>query len=153
MLDLIMCVILIIKDGCLAIWSVSGFPHRMGSSDSSLSYWSRNVLARKKMTPEATNRNPATEAIAMPTTSGSDTYSSQCSPLYHQFSPTRHLRWRWICQQCPKIISTQNWYNDQKHTLLFRLFKHSGNTRRTKCYRTYPSSVLYFVLNDYSVLT
>lgn len=43
------------------------------------------------MTPEATSRNPATEATAMPTTSGSDTYSSQCSPRYHQFSPTRHL--------------------------------------------------------------
>lgn len=69
----------------------TGSPHRMGSSDSSLSYWSRNVLARKKMTPEATNRKPATEAMAIPTTSGSDTYSSQCSPRYHQFSPTRHL--------------------------------------------------------------
>ncbi len=79
------------------VWTfihMSGFPHRMGSSDSSLSYWSRNVLARKKMTPEATKRNPATEAMAMPTTSGSDTYSSQCSPRYHQFSPTRHLRWQ-----------------------------------------------------------
>lgn len=29
--------------------------------------------------------------MAMPTTRGSDTYSSQCSPRYHQFSPTRHL--------------------------------------------------------------
>lgn len=27
----------------------------------------------------------------MPTTRGSDTNSSQCSPRYHQFSPTRHL--------------------------------------------------------------
>lgn len=69
----------------------SSSPHLMGSSDSSLSYWSLNVLAKKKMTPEATSRNPATEAMAMPTTSGSDTYSSQCSPRYHQFSPTRHL--------------------------------------------------------------
>lgn len=54
-------------------------------------YLSRRVLAKKKMTADATRRNPATEAIAIPTTSGSDTYSSQCSPLYHQFSPTRHL--------------------------------------------------------------
>ena len=87
---------LIIRDDCLCTWwYLSSIPHLMGSSDSSLSYWSRNVLARKKITPEATNRKPATEAIAMPTTSGSDTYSSQCSPRYHQFSPTRHLRWRW----------------------------------------------------------
>lgn len=75
--------------GCFSARVAS--PHRIGSSDSSLSYWSLNVLAKKKMTPEATSRNPATEAMAMPTTSGSDTYSSQCSPLYHQFSPTRHL--------------------------------------------------------------
>lgn len=107
----------IIKGKCWKVWpyGMSCFPHRMGSSDSSLSYWSRNVLARKKMTPEATNRNPATEAIAMPTTSGSDTYSSQCSPLYHQFSPTRHLKWRCkICQQCCKIIGSVIWYNDPK---------------------------------------
>lgn len=44
------------------------------------------------MTPEATNRKPVTDAMAIPTTSSSDTYSSQCSPLYHQFSPTRHLQ-------------------------------------------------------------
>lgn len=63
-----------------------------GSSESSVSYWSRRVLARKKITPDATRRNPATDAMAMPTTNGSDTYSSQCSPRYHQFSPTRHLK-------------------------------------------------------------
>lgn len=66
--------------------------YRKGSSESSVSYWSRRVLARKKITPDATRRNPATEAMAIPTTSGSDTYSSQCSPRYHQFSPTRHLK-------------------------------------------------------------
>lgn len=92
-------------------------PYRMGSSDSSLSYWSRNVLARKKMTPEATNRKPATEAIAMPTTSGSDTYSSQCSPLYHQFSPTRHLGMMLeIFQNCDNIFfqCSKN-KKDEKH--------------------------------------
>ncbi|KAG5852675.1 hypothetical protein ANANG_G00065110 [Anguilla anguilla] len=41
------------------------------------------VLAKKKITPEATSRNPATEAMAIPTTNGSDTYSSQCSPRWH----------------------------------------------------------------------
>lgn len=39
-------------------------------------------------------KKPATEARAMPTTRGSETNSSQCSPRYHQFSPTRHLRQR-----------------------------------------------------------
>lgn len=66
--------------------------HLSGSSVSSPSYCSRSVRARKKMIPAATIRKPATEAMAMPTTSGSETYSSQCSPRYHQFSPTRHLQ-------------------------------------------------------------
>lgn len=70
------------------------FAHRSGSSVSSSSYCSRSDLARKKMIPATTMRKPATEAIAMPTTSGSETYSSQCSPRYHQFSPTRHLQQR-----------------------------------------------------------
>lgn len=76
--------------------------YRTGSSVSSLSYWSLRVLARKKITPDATRRNPATDAMAMPTTSGSETYSSQCSPLYHQFSPTRHLQ----CRQTYKQTAT-----------------------------------------------
>lgn len=44
------------------------------------------------MIPAATARKPTTDAIAIPTTRGSETYSSQCSPRYHQFSPTRHLQ-------------------------------------------------------------
>lgn len=71
---------------------LDGVTYPCESSVSLFVYWSRRVLAKKKMTADATRRNPATEAIAIPTTSGSDTYSSQCSPLYHQFSPTRHLQ-------------------------------------------------------------
>lgn len=77
---------------------------RSGSSVSSPSYCSRSDLARKKMIPAATIRKPATEAMAMPTTSGSETYSSQCSPRYHQFSPTRHLRQR-SQVQFPKTLT------------------------------------------------
>lgn len=77
-------------------WKISShcfytFIYRSGSSESSLSYWSRSVLVRKKTTPAAMSRKPATELMAMLTTRGSETYSSQCSPRYHQFSPTRHL--------------------------------------------------------------
>lgn len=81
------------------IWMCVCYKHslyRKGSSESSVSYWSLRVRASKKMTPDATKRKPATDAMAMPTTSGSDTYSSQCSPRYHQFSPTRHLKWQWV---------------------------------------------------------
>lgn len=63
-----------------------------GSSLSSPSYCSRSVRDRKKMIPAATARKPTTDAMAIPTTRGSETYSSQCSPRYHQFSPTRHLQ-------------------------------------------------------------
>lgn len=63
-----------------------------GSSLSSPSYCSLNVRAKKKMIPAATARKPTTDTMAIPTTRGSETYSSQCSPRYHQFSPTRHLQ-------------------------------------------------------------
>lgn len=63
-----------------------------GSSLSSPSYCSRSVRARKKMIAVATARKPTTDTMAIPTTRGSETYSSQCFPRYHQFSPTRHLQ-------------------------------------------------------------
>lgn len=120
----------------------SASPHRMGSSDSSLSYWSRSVLARKKMTPEATNRKPATEAMAMPTTSGSDTYSSQCSPRYHQFSPTRHLASVEEAQLWPqRQVETWNQItvrNESAFILssqwpLFNLFQLLGKNNNNNC--------------------
>lgn len=83
-------------------------------SCSSSSYWILRARAKKKMTPEATSRKPATDAIAIPTTSSSDTYSSQCSPRYHQFCPTRHLQHTNTLTQC--------WYSQQKygHTFNYR---------------------------------
>lgn len=56
-----------------------------------LIYWAGRVFMSKKMIADAMRISAATEAMAMPMTKGSDTSSSQCSPRYHQFSPTRHL--------------------------------------------------------------
>lgn len=62
-----------------------------GLSLSLLTYWAWRVLMRKKTKAEEMRTSPTMEAMVMPITKGSDTNSSQCSPRYHQFSPTRHL--------------------------------------------------------------
>lgn len=67
------------------------FIHLKGLSLSLLTFWAWTVLTRRKMIAEETRSSPSTEAMATPITKGSDTSSSQCSPRYHQFSPTRHL--------------------------------------------------------------